>query len=182
VKIVVEDDYLDKEQFDGLQTFILSGECGWFWNEDIDYKGAGKDTFQFTHTFYRNNCPCSDHYDKLWAVIEKLNGDNPLRGFSGGIMLSRIKANLLTRTPKIVQNDYHCDLDPSLPDKKLKQLTTSIFYINTNNGFTEFEDGKIVESVANRILSFPTNLQHRGSSCTDEKRRVLINFNYFQPK
>ena len=42
--------------------------------------------------------------------------------------------------------------------KKLKQLTTSIFYVNTNNGYTKFEDGSIVESVANRMLIFDSNL------------------------
>ena len=177
----VEDDFLDKTQFDILQTFILSGQCGWFFNEDIDYEGANKDTFQFTHSFYRNNCPSSDHYEKLWAVIEKFNESDPERGASGGIILARCKANLLTRTPKIIKNSYHCDFVPLLK-KKLKHLTTSIYYINSNNGYTEFEDGTIVESVANRMLSFPTNLQHRGTSCTDEKRRIVINFNYFTTK
>ena len=175
------DDFLDKTQFDTLQTFILSGECGWFFNEDIDYKGAGKDTFQFTHSFYRNNCPSSDHYDKLWAVIEKFSETNSERGASSGIILARCKANLLTRTPKHVKNSYHCDL-VGLNKQKLKQLTTSIYYINSNNGYTEFEDGTIVESVANRMLSFPAVLQHRGTSCTDEKRRIVINFNYFTTK
>jgi len=169
----VEDDFLDKTQFDILQTFMLSGECGWFFNEDIDYKGAGKSTFQFTHSFYRNNCPSSDHYEKLWPIYEKLNENK--------IILARVKANLLTKTPKIVKNSYHIDLD-SLNKQKLKQVTTSIYYINSNNGYTEFEDGTKIESVANRMLSFPAYLQHRGTSCTDEKRRVIINFNYFKTK
>ena len=64
--------------------------------------------------------------------------------------------------------------------EKLKQWITSIFYINTNNGYTKFEDGTIVESVANRMLSFPANMKHCGTSCTDERRRIVINFNYFE--
>ena len=51
--------------------------------------------------------------------------------------------------------------------------------MNTNNGYTKFEDGSIVESVANRIVTFPANMKHLGTSCTDEKTRVVINFNYF---
>ena len=43
---------------------------------------------------------------------------------------------------------------------------------------TIFEDGKKVESVANRMLTFPANMKHTGTSCTDEKTRVVINFNY----
>jgi hypothetical protein len=50
--------------------------------------------------------------------------------------------------------------------------------VNTNNGYTKFEDGTKVECVANRLLTFPTNIKHCGASCTDEKTRVVINFNY----
>ena len=64
-------------------------------------------------------------------------------------------------------------------EEKLKQWTTSIFYVNTNNGYTEFEDGTKVESVENRLVTFSLNMKHRGTSCTDEKTRVVINFNYF---
>ena len=57
--------------------------------------------------------------------------------------------------------------------------STSIFYMNTNNGYTKFEDGTKVESVANRMVTFPANMKHAETSCTDEKIRVVINFNLF---
>ena len=87
----------------------------------------------------------------------------------------RIKANLLTKTPEIVPNSFHTDVGGNMG---VIPYTTSIFYLNTNNGYTEFEDGTIVESVANRWISFPEDTKHRGTSCTDEKVRVVINFNY----
>jgi len=37
-----------------------------------------------------------------------------------------------------------------------------------------------VESVANRLVEFDSNLEHTGSSCTDENIRVVINLNYFK--
>ena len=40
------------------------------------------------------------------------------------------------------------------------------------------KSGKIVKSVANRMVIFPSDLEHAGFSCTDKKVRVLINFNY----
>ena len=59
--------------------------------------------------------------------------------------------------------------------KSFQQIcTTSILYINTNNGYTEIEDGTKVDSVANRLVSFPSNMEHRGISQTDEKTRILI--------
>jgi len=57
---------------------------------------------------------------------------------------------------------------------------TSIFYVNTNNGCTVFEDGTEVKSVGNRLVTFPGNTLHTGRNCTDEKCRVLINFNYIR--
>ena len=98
------------------------------------------------------------------------------------ISLWRAKANLITKTPNIVENSYHIDMLFLKSEKKIKQWTTSIFYINTNNGYTEFEDGTKVESVANRMVTFPGNIEHRGTSCTDKKIRVVINFNYFSGK
>ena len=68
----------------------------------------------------------------------------------------------------------------NISKERLKQWTTAIFYVNTNNGYTKFEDETIVESVANRVVTFPANMKHTGTSCTDEKTRVIINFNYFK--
>ena len=55
---------------------------------------------------------------------------------------------------------------------------TAIFYINTNNGYTLFEDGTKVESVENRICIFPYYMKHTGTTCTDKNQRVVININY----
>ena len=58
-------------------------------------------------------------------------------------------------------------------------MTTAIYYLNTNNGFTKFENGDKVNSVANRMVIFDSNLKHTGTSCTDAHARMLINFNYY---
>ena len=73
------------------------------------------------------------------------------------------------RTTEITRNKFHRDFP---------NITTAVYYINTNNGWTEFENGDKVESVANRIVIFDSNTMHTGTTCTDEKVRVLINFNY----
>jgi hypothetical protein len=65
-----------------------------------------------------------------------------------------------------------------VPAKALKHKT-AIFYINTNNGYTEFNDGTKVDSVENRMLIFPSKLSHRAVAQTDEDQRIVINFNYF---
>jgi hypothetical protein len=168
--ISIVDNFLDQEEFDKLQTLMMGDSIAWLYLDGIDYKdepgNVGK--FQFYHTFYDNAAARSNFLETLQPIINKI------KPFS----IWRIKANLLTRTPNIVVNSFHTDM--MMLEEKMKQWTTSIFYMNTNNGYTKFEDGSVVESVVNRMISFPANMKHTGTSCTDEKTRVLINFNYFK--
>jgi Rps23 Pro-64 3,4-dihydroxylase Tpa1-like proline 4-hydroxylase len=58
-------------------------------------------------------------------------------------------------------------------------LKTAVFYINSNNGSTIFKDGTEIESIANRLVVFKSNLDHSSVSCTDQKARYVINLNYY---
>ena len=165
----IEDNFLDQKKFDEIQTVMMRKDFPWFFNDDIDYEGQ-KDKFQFTHLFYADNTPRSTFVDLINPIFESM-GEL--------ISLIRIKANLLTRTLNIVENEFHIDWSV-LPDRYEGISFTAIFYMNTNNGYTIFEDGTKVESVANRLVTFPANMKHHGTSCTDEKTRIVINFNYFK--
>jgi len=163
--------FLDQKEFDKLQNIMMGETLPWFFNDGItDLNEKGK-IFQFVHAFYvyeRSFIFVDHNYISILDYL--LNKINPT-------MLCRIKANLLTKTSNTVENTFHVDIGVL---ENLKQLTTSIFYVNTNNGYTKFEDGTIVESVANRMVIFPADMEHTGTSCTDEKTRVVINFNYFK--
>ena len=174
----IEDNFLDQNLFDEIQTLMMGEDFAWYYSDIIDFEDDEIDKFMFSCLFYIDKlqvllfpqlAPTSNIIEQLTPILEILN---PLSIF-------RIKANLLTRTPNIIKNEFHVDMG-GIPEEKLKQFTTSIFYVNTNNGWTEFEDGTKVESVANRMVTFPANVKHRGTSCTDEKIRVVINFNYFK--
>jgi hypothetical protein len=163
--IKIEDNVLDQKEFVKLQTFMMGNDVPWFYLGGIEYVNEA-DKFQFILGFYRDNAPL--------PLCETIN---PILEIIQPISLLRVKANLLTKTSTIVENSFHIDLN-DLTEEKTKLFTTSIFYVNTNNGYTKFENGSIVESIANRMVTFPTNLKHAGTSCTDEKTRVVINFNY----
>ena len=166
------DNFLDKKKFDELQGLLMGEIIPWYYRPIIDY-AEDVDKFQFVHTFYENMIS--------FLFCEKLS---PILKIIEATAIIRIKANLLTRTSKIIENEYHSDISNYNYNgdcrEKLKQLTTAIFYVNTNNGYTKFENGPIVESVANRMVFFSTDMKHTGTSCTDEKTRVVINFNYFK--
>ena len=172
----IEDNFLDQKEFDELQALMMGHDFAWYYKPSksiysgyFDYEDD-LDNYQFIHIFYFNAVPHSNFFKTLKPIFEKIDP----------VSIWRAKANLLTRTPNIVEHEFHTDIgDLENYPEKLKQFTTSIFYINTNNGYTKFEDGTKVESIANRFVTFPANMKHRGTSCTDEKTRVVINFNYF---
>ena len=152
----VIDNFLPISQFQNIQSIIQSNYFTWCY-----FSGRGLDEPKdfFFHTFYRdgeNNQ--SSYLSILGPILQKMGGK-----------LIRAKSVLTTKTAVHCNSGYHHDYD---------DITTSIYYINTNNGWTEFEDGSKVESVANRMVTFDSNLIHGGVSCTDQSTRVLVNFNY----
>tara|TARA_R100000687_G_scaffold82096_1_gene80499 strand:+ start:709 stop:1221 length:513 start_codon:yes stop_codon:yes gene_type:complete len=164
-EVKVVDDFLPKEHFKIVQDMMLGVEFPWYYNHVIDYLDEeGK--FQFTHSFFGNHKANSTFLEDWYPILFK-----PIVGWG---ILDRIKANLLIKTPEIVENSFHTDIQLSVK----KPLTTSIFYVNTNNGYTKFKDGTIVKSIENRLLTFPVNKEHTGTTCTDENTRVVINLLY----
>lgn len=134
--------------------------CEWYYN---DYKTVpGDKDFQFVHNFYKNHSITSNAWPLIVPIIEKLNVTS----------LIRIKANLTPRNTKHLKSNMHVD-------NKHPHFKTAVFYCNTNNGYTHFKNGPKVLSKENRIVLFDGQKQHCAVNCTDEKVRVVINFNYF---
>ena len=161
----VIDDFLPLYYFKQLQDFMIdSGSLPWYYNSSVvSFDGKIDDQFQFTHTFWDDRPPwngtASTYYDNISFCLQKL----------GVNKLIRCKANLRSRTIFHRKAGYHTDFD---------DVTTAILYMNTNNGWTEFKKGGKVKSVENRIVIFDSNLMHQGTTCTDQKTRVVLNFNY----
>ena len=167
----IEDNFVEEEEFKRLQGILMGSQLEWRFNNSIDGLEGEENKFQFIHVFYSHHGHNMHPHLMVYfgSIIRKLKM----------LAIYRIKANLLTRTPTIVKNMFHVDIDMTkASEETMKLFKTSIFYVNTNNGYTEFEDGTIVESVANRMVTFPSNIRHTGTSCTDEMSRVVVNFNY----
>ena len=168
----VVDNFLDKEELESLESVLLSKQFPWFLNPQIDKESSyyvGRLQQQFSHTVYAKDYRKSDWLPDFNCLLNRMNI----------FTLLRIKVNYLPQTEKRVTHDFHVDIEGSnVP----KNINTSIFYLNTNNGITIFEDTKEeVESVSNRMITFPGHLSHTGTTHTDEDvpYRILVNFNYF---
>ena len=159
MELQVIDNFLSSYQFTQLQSIMMGEYFPWFYKDYVAYEGRKDNRFQFCHQFLdpdTGNGRSVMYY--LMEPFERLG------------RMYRIKANMRTRTLFHGRSDYHIDY----PD-----MTTAIFYLNTCNGYTNFrKSGKKIKTVANRMVIFDSNLEHAGSTCTDQKIRVLINFNY----
>ncbi len=158
--------FLPRDEFLAIKKSILSEQFPWTFFDKSYPNGACEERFncQFVHILYQSPTYTSKYLDIINPILKKLSHQ----------VFIRAKANLTTATEKIQVYGYHVDV----PDSVAKISKTAIFYLNTNNGFTQFQDGEQIESVENRILIFDSTELHSGTSCTDQKYRAVINFNF----
>ena len=195
-QITVVDNFLSPYDFILLKKLFFSDEITWEFGIKVG-QSMGKEqeemkpvfkhddlaNYQFVHIFLDplQLFKVSPHADKLNIFMEKLGVES----------IFRIKANLEGWKPDPYASNFHVDnyttLDTCVArtannlyeQRRVEDMTTGIYYVNTCNGYTEFEDGTIVNSVENRFVSFPGTTLHRGVSQTDTKARIVINFNYW---
>jgi hypothetical protein len=179
--INIKDNFLNEDDFLKLKDLITSQDFCWHiatinspeYTDLIEDKSIRKkvedsmcnevDDYQLVHMFYHQEEPKSTYFPEyVKPIYERLDIKS----------LIRIKANLNPRTEKNIMAGYHQDTWTG--------TYTSVFYINTNNGYTQFMDGSTVKSVENRMITFPSHYFHSGVSCTDKKYRIVMNFNYFK--
>jgi len=155
--VEVKDNFLSSDEFEKLSSFLLSDDFCWFYSDCNVVENDGG--MQYFHNFYNLNGVKSQDFFLLDPLLYRI----------GASRLWRVKANTTFKGRFKRRSKYHIDY---------KNVKTAIFYINTNNGGTKFKNGKFIKSVANRIVFFDSNIEHRGVYCTNEKRRVVINLNY----
>ena len=175
-EVFVKDNFLNKNHLKVIQNYLLeSDEFPWYYQDHKVYKKSflpEYDNFvtslydyQLCHLFFNNCKILSDYYGLL----------NPFFQIIKPITILKIKANLTLAAPSVMQYDFHTDY----PDTEIyHNAKTAIFYVNTNDGYTLFEGGSKISSIENRFVYFNSHITHAGTTTTD-KRRVVINFNYF---
>ena len=177
IDIKVEDNILPSSELKKLQD-LMSFDLPWFPSRILTTKKHSMhdyipkmlcsdiENWQFAHIFHNHSFgfqnQSSPFTESLAGIINRIDID----------ALIRIKANLNPRTESIVKHGFHID-------QRNDNVKASIFYVNSNDGYTEFEDGTRIDSVENRLVTFPSNIPHTGTSCTDSPWRIVVNFNYY---
>ena len=155
----IDDNFLDKEEFNNLQKILMSDNFPWYFS---DYITDEKDinNFYFTHLFYNTPDKISHYFYLFENFLKKIECNS----------LLRIKGNLYVGEKEKRKNKDHYDY-------KYKHKGC-LFYVNDNNGETYFDNKKVLPK-ENRVVFFDPSKKHSSSICNNQKRRVTINFNYF---
>ena len=171
-EIQVIDNFLSEEIFERLEVIFDSG-VPWVFSEVLDNDNLicdQKYNYQYVHGVYTKQEPVSRYFDNIIPFLTKLDAR----------ALVRCKVNSICREEEIVVHGFHTDMEyPEDHSTGLDGMKTAILYLNTNNGFTVFENGTKIESVANRCVIFPAHYKHSGTTCTDVHRRLALNLVYF---
>ena len=174
------DNFLSEENYEKLNTAIVRSNFKWGKSTILSGSRFKLDkilNIQFVHKFVKINTTYieddlvdyqiekSNHYHVIEPILEKINYSK----------IIRIKANLTVGMLDPKPTGYHIDVgegNNAIPG------FTGIYYVNTCNGYTLFQNGTKVQSVANRMLIFDNQLKHSGVSCSDNRYRIVINFNW----
>ena len=156
-KVVKENFIEDLDLFKDIKNTVL--DLPYFYKQSV---GQWSDTedFTFMHMLYENNEQKSMQFNALlMPLLSRLNFN----------YLLRAKVNFYTKKSKFIETAFHIDNE--------QPHQVALYALNTNNGYTEFEDGTKISSVENQMIIFDGALKHRSVSPTDTNIRINININ-----
>jgi len=180
MKYEVIDNFLDEEYFNSLVDLFTQtvpgfrgyGLMPWYFfsnvlrPEDVEKHEKlvtqNKIFYEFNSVLYDQRSPTSPYYENMIPLLDKLDAR----------CLIRIKANLYPNTEILQEHALHVDYH--FPH------SGALLSLNTCDGYTKFEDGTKIDSVANRVLLFDPSIEHCSTSTTNVPARFNIIINYIQ--
>jgi len=192
MKPIIIDNFLKEEDFKALTDLICNTNHKNTWSYGL-YNRAGEQRilkplitdYFFTHIFYIDGIPCSEHWPSMQHFVEKIQTIDEESGrrsgsshwqFQGGKIKAvlRIRANLFVNTSTLYEYPLHTDY--------LFSHTAAILSLNTCDGYTgvEDEDGIVQKynSVANRVLIFDASERHCSTTTSDTNARFNLIMNF----
>jgi hypothetical protein len=172
VKFNILDNFFEQDSFLEVKKFIMSPRCQWRFVDFIAHKDRrdnDKDGY-FVHSFtdrdpntLKERFQESPNLSILSNLMKKIREKVPHKD------ILRVRSSLYPRRNS--QNPDPMHLDYTFPHN------VCIYYVNTNNGYTMFDNGEKVSSLENRLLVFNGLEKHCSVVQTDASARFIININ-----
>ncbi len=157
VTVNIYKNFINKKHCNLINKILLSYDFPWYYSKTQTHY---KDSSYLFHCFYKQDKINSDFFYLIEPILNKINPKK----------LYNVRANLSLKRPS--KCNWHRD-----GWEKNKKHNTAIYYVNTNNGYTEFKKNSI-KSEKNKIVLFCASLIHRAVNQTDKDTRIVINLNY----
>lgn len=154
------ENFLKKEDSDLIENILTSNYFPWYYNPEVIRDGKG---FMFYHNFSENSKINSNFFYKLLIPIFN-NFKNEIN------IIYRARVNCHTQQNKNINYGLH--VDHNFDHKVL------LYYVNTNNGYTNLENKVKIPCLKNKIVLMDGNINHEVVSQTDTKLRIAINITY----
>jgi len=168
--IKVLENVLSEKDWSELNEDLNSSSFPWFYQKVVsNTETTNIKTFYMTHGYVKLdegiNSVWADKHNK--AICKFLTNY-----FQKDIDLYWSKANLFARYEENYLCGYHIDIN-NRPD-----LYTFVYYINTNNGGTQIENGPFIPSIKNTAVLMSGDTMHSSVVQTDTNVRLNMNFNF----
>ena len=152
---------MNVEDFNILSNTVKSQDFEWHYHENQSHLKT--DGEYFDHSLYNKFNINSHAFELILPLLDKLNVK--------ALIQARLNLLIAKETPQF--SEFHTDYS--------YECKTAIFYLNTCNGYTELFDDKKTKIVSqeNKVVIFNSQINHRAVSQTDNKRRIVLNLNYF---
>jgi hypothetical protein len=160
------ENFLPDNRFKEIQELLMSANFPYFRNEWVGTPDDITLTSLLTHSLVVDGKKTDSYWHHLimQPIINRLSNEHRI------IKVIRSKINLYPYQNEHMKSAYHID-----QAEKHKVLLLSI---NTNNGYTEFENGTIFNAIENSAIIFDGHERHRSVSQTDHSAKINININY----
>ena len=165
----IYDNYLTDDEFSKIESFIEDASFKWSLIKELNDNSKPGD-FVFIHE--SND---EEKRNSIFTLLIKkiFTKDDFKIGSNKKIQICRMRINLFVNTSnKNEGKGFHKDV---INDDDMKTL---LFYLEDSNGYTEFEDGTIIESKKNRAIVFNSNILHQTVMQTNTIFRRNININF----
>lgn len=158
--------FLPLTEYVNIQRITMDGTFPYFFRGTVAYDNSHEEKFIMGHRLYDWNEGGNLTESKYIEGILQ-----PLLNVLQPKTLYRAQVNMNCRNDIRQFAHWHVD-QPNM------QHSTALYYVNTNNGWTEFENGTKVPCIGNSIGIWSENIRHRGAYQTDTAVRICININY----
>ena len=165
------DDWLPLEIFKSIQEqIVFNPNYPMFLTQGVSHEpGTGERTladlnnWSGGYTLYIDHMPCSPLFYDL--------AHKTFKYFPFMHSLIRARVNFFPRTHEVYEHEPHQDYPFS--------HNGAVFHLNTNDGYTKLQDGKKIQSIANRLVMFDPSIPHQSTTTSNQCGRYNIQFNYF---